>query len=131
MAKTPTVWDLEPHTAKKHQILRRYLDAWLPIISRWNGRVLYVDGFAGPGEYSRGEDGSPVIVLKAARGHTYPFKSELVCIDSGKRGTKLIFTQYRPSHHLGRWRTLQAICPDVVTVSSRAVQIRIRASLFA
>jgi three-Cys-motif partner protein len=76
----PVVWDLEPHTAKKHQILRRYFNAWLPIISRWNGRVLYVDGFAGPGEYSKGEDGSPAIVLKAARDHTYPIRSELICL---------------------------------------------------
>jgi len=42
--------------------------------------VLYIDGFAGPGEYSKGEDGSPVIVLKAARDHTYAFRSELVCV---------------------------------------------------
>ena len=27
-----TVWPIEPHTAAKHQILRKYLDAWLPIL---------------------------------------------------------------------------------------------------
>lgn len=75
-----TVWDLEPHTAKKHEILRRYFEAWLPIMASWNGRVVYIDGFAGPGKYSMGEDGSPVVVLKAARDHTYPLKAELVCI---------------------------------------------------
>ena len=75
-----TVWDLEPHTAKKHDILRRYFDAWLPIMASWNGRVVYIDGFAGPGKYSMGEDGSPILVLKAARDHTYPMKAELVCI---------------------------------------------------
>ena len=42
--------------------------------------MLYVDGFAGPGEYSKGEDGSPIVVLKAARDHTYAFRSELVCL---------------------------------------------------
>ena len=57
-----TVWDLEPHTAKKREILSRYFQAWLPILARWNSRVLYIDGFAGPGEYSKGEDGSPVII---------------------------------------------------------------------
>jgi three-Cys-motif partner protein len=46
----------------------------------WNGRVVYIDGFAGPGKYSLGEDGSPVVVLKAARDHTYPMKAELVCV---------------------------------------------------
>jgi len=33
-------------------ILRRYLQAWLPILSRRNERVLYLAGFAGPGIYS-------------------------------------------------------------------------------
>ncbi len=47
---------------------------------KWNSRVLFIDGFAGPGEYSKGEDGSPVIVLKAARDHTHKFESELVCL---------------------------------------------------
>jgi len=43
-----TVWALEPHTAKKHEILRRYFEAWLPILANSNGRVVYIDGFAGP-----------------------------------------------------------------------------------
>lgn len=76
----PTVWDLEPHTAKKHEILRRYFEAWLPIMASWNKRILYIDGFAGPGKYSNGDDGSPIIVLKAARDHTQQLRSELVCI---------------------------------------------------
>ncbi len=75
-----TIWNLDPHTAKKHDILRRYFEAWLPIMASWNGRVVYIDGFAGPGRYSMGEDGSPVVILKAARDHTYPMKAELVCI---------------------------------------------------
>jgi len=75
-----TVWDLEPHTAKKHAILRRYFEAWLPILANSNGQVNYIDGFAGPGEYSHGEDGSPVIVLKAARDHKYKTASELCCL---------------------------------------------------
>jgi three-Cys-motif partner protein len=75
-----TVWDIEPHTAKKHEILRRYFQAWLPILGRFNSRLLYIDAFAGPGEYSKGEDGSPLVVLKAARDHTVKFTSELECI---------------------------------------------------
>jgi hypothetical protein len=54
-----TTWNLDPHTAKKHEFLRR-------------GRVVHIDGFAGPGSYSAGDDGSPVVVLKAARDHAYP-----------------------------------------------------------
>jgi three-Cys-motif partner protein len=75
-----TIWPIEPHTAKKHEILRRYFQAWLPILAQHNPRLLYIDAFAGPGEYSGGEDGSPVVILKAARDHVIPFKSELVCL---------------------------------------------------
>jgi len=60
---------MDPHTKAKHIILKKYLDAWLPIISKYNGRVIYVDGFAGPGEYEDNEDGSPIIALKAVIGH--------------------------------------------------------------
>jgi len=66
---TSTIWTIEPHTEAKHAILRKYLDAWLPIISRWNGRVIYIDGFAGPGEYIGGKEGSPVIAIKAVMEH--------------------------------------------------------------
>lgn len=66
-APKTTVWELEPHTRAKHEILKRYLQAWVPILSQ--GRfpeLVYVDGFAGPGRYSKGEDGSPVIALASA-----------------------------------------------------------------
>ena len=75
-----TVWDIEPHTAKKHEILRRYFQAWLPILGRYNSRLLYIDAFAGPGEYSKGEDGSPLVILKAARDHVLRPSCELVCL---------------------------------------------------
>lgn len=72
----PTIWKLEPHTVAKHAILRRYLDAWLPILTRWHGRVAYIDGFAGPGRYSGGEDGSPIVALKAALEHRSTMTAE-------------------------------------------------------
>lgn len=62
-------WDLEPHTRGKHMVLQHYMGAWLPIMTRWNGRVLFIDAFAGPGEYSGGEPGSPVITLRALIDH--------------------------------------------------------------
>ena len=69
-APRTTVWDLDPHTRAKHEILKRYLQAWTPILTQGGFReLLYVDGFAGPGRYSRGEDGSPVIALRSALGH--------------------------------------------------------------
>ena len=66
---TTTTWPLEQHTKAKHIILRKYLDAWIPILGFGNGRVVYIDGFAGPGKYNGGEDGSPVIAINAIIGH--------------------------------------------------------------
>lgn len=66
-APTSTVWVLEPHTRAKHEILRRYLQAWQAILTHGDFQDLaYIDGFAGPGRYSHGQDGSPVIALKNA-----------------------------------------------------------------
>jgi three-Cys-motif partner protein len=73
-----TIWDIEPHTQAKHEILKRYLQAWFPIMSKWNGRILYIDGFAGPGEYSKGEPGSPLIAIDVAKEHRLKLNSELV-----------------------------------------------------
>ena len=69
MSKLPTIWDIEPHTHAKHQILEEYLKAWFPIMSKWSGRIMYLDGFAGPGVYSKGEEGSPIISIRIARNH--------------------------------------------------------------
>ena len=53
MPPRTTTWPLELHTRGKHMVLEHYMGAWLPIMTRWNGRVLFIDAFAGPGEYSR------------------------------------------------------------------------------
>jgi three-Cys-motif partner protein len=68
-ASKTTLWPLEPHTRGKHLVLKSYLDAWLPIMGKWNGRILFIDGFAGPGEYEGGEPGSPLIALDALKDH--------------------------------------------------------------
>ncbi|HEY4329077.1 MAG TPA: three-Cys-motif partner protein TcmP [Phycisphaerae bacterium] len=76
-----TIWPAEPHTLAKHAILKSYLDRWMPILTRQGAKILgkfspeilYVDGFAGPGRYKDGEDGSPVLALQAARSHSANF----------------------------------------------------------
>ena len=83
MAVKQTIWSIEPHTQAKHAILDRYLKAWFPIMSKWNGRILYVDGFAGPGKYLNDKDlplidGSPLIALNAAREHKLQLNAEIV-----------------------------------------------------
>jgi three-Cys-motif partner protein len=67
---TQPVWRIEPHTLAKHEILRRYLGAWFPIMSKWNARLIFFDGFAGPGVYDGGEIGSPLIALKVLIEHS-------------------------------------------------------------
>lgn len=49
-------------------------------MTKYNQRVLYIDGFAGPGKYAGDEDGSPLIALKAARDHRARPRTEVVFI---------------------------------------------------
>jgi three-Cys-motif partner protein len=75
-----TLWAREPHTAAKHQVLRAYMDGWLGVMAnqalrmrrRVSGRprLLLLDGFAGPGRYAGGEEGSPLIMLDSLLSHT-------------------------------------------------------------
>jgi three-Cys-motif partner protein len=75
----PVLWELDDHTSAKHRVLRAYLDAWIPILGQQaikvqafqedKPRLLLVDGFAGPGRYSGGQPGSPLIMLDALASH--------------------------------------------------------------
>lgn len=64
-------WPLEKHTEAKHHLLRLYLNAWLPILTSSHGQVTILDGFAGPGEYTGGEPGSPLIAIDTFLNHTH------------------------------------------------------------
>ena len=64
-----TVWTLDEQTEGKHLLLRSYLDGWFPILGSFSGRLLFVDGFAGPGEYADDEMGSPLVALESVRRH--------------------------------------------------------------
>lgn len=65
------VWTLEPHTRAKHELLQRYLGAWYPALASRNKRILFLDGFAGPGIYASGEPGSPTIALRTLLDHSH------------------------------------------------------------
>lgn len=120
-----TVWDLEPHTAAKHAILRRYLQAWIPILSSAHGRVVYIDGFAGPGVYSRGEHGSPVIALKSALEHASRIKGEIaflfIELDPERKqslersiGALTLPSNFRVTIHLGKCdETINSLLDDL------------------
>lgn len=69
MSAEPVVWAAEPHTKVKHDLYRRYLGKWMPIMIQgaWKGDVTYAEGFSGPGVYLDGSPGSPVIAFNAIR----------------------------------------------------------------
>ncbi len=86
-APKEVVWPLDPHTLAKHRIIRAYLNAWLPIMMQAHGarggkRILIIDGFAGPGEYVTGEEGTPIIAIKAYLEHRAraSMKIDLICL---------------------------------------------------
>jgi three-Cys-motif partner protein len=84
-----TVWDRDGHTGAKHDLLRRYLQAWIPILLAHNRRVTYAEGFAGPGVYTKGEPGSPVIALQ-----TFCQYPDL--LDMPSREAHLVFVEELP-----------------------------------
>ncbi len=103
MAPDDTLWPISPHTACKHEILRRYLGGWYPKLSSKPGRtILYVDGFAGPGRYRGGEPGSPIIALQAIASH--PVKRD--------SGVRFLFVENNEQryHHL---------CGEIEAISSK------------
>lgn len=53
----------------KHALLDQYLVPFAAKTGRWaeDKRVVYIDGYAGPGRYKDGTAGSPVLVLEAAQ----------------------------------------------------------------
>jgi three-Cys-motif partner protein len=73
MRPRETTWKLERHSEAKHYTLRRYLQAWLPIMcsaqAGGHERLVLIDGFAGPGIYVEGQPGSPIIMLEAFLEH--------------------------------------------------------------
>ncbi|KAA9163223.1 three-Cys-motif partner protein TcmP [Amycolatopsis acidicola] len=64
----PVPWERPDHTAAKHDIYRRYLERWFPILlggSKAYKSATYAEGFAGPGVYVGGYPGSPIIAIEA------------------------------------------------------------------
>jgi three-Cys-motif partner protein len=67
-------WKADAHTLAKHEILKLYLQAWFPILGFSEKKLIYLDGFAGPGLYKDGEKGSPIIALGALLEHKHKNK---------------------------------------------------------
>lgn len=65
--KPTTLWEAKPHTLAKIEIVRRYLYLWFSILGSANKRLVYIDGFAGPGRYTNADQSSPIAALQAAK----------------------------------------------------------------
>ena len=100
------LWALEPATAAKHRLYKRYLDAWWPIMlqpspydGRLRPRVTYLDAFAGPGRYEGGEEGSPVFAVGRLLHHDAAERMHL-----SRERVRLLFME----KHRSRYQYLQA-----------------------
>ena len=84
----PKKWIYKEHTEVKHEILRKYLEAWVRIVGRYHGTVCIFDCFAGRGIYTNGEIGSPLITMRAVKNVKQKFdflkNVELTFIESNK-----------------------------------------------
>lgn len=81
------VWPRDPHTAAKHQLLKLYLSAWAPILLSRHDLITYAEGFSGPGIYTNGEPGSPVVAYEVFAGalHRYPKRLRMCLMEEDKR----------------------------------------------
>jgi len=115
---TPTgvVWARDPHTAAKHDLLRHYFAAWLPILFQTHPHLTYAEGFAGPGVYKDDEPGSPVIALEVIASHR-----DLVALHA-HRVVDVVFVEEhsgrrdRLVHELGRAHDRLGVPPANVRV---------------
>lgn len=61
--------ELDIHSRAKHEILREYIISYLKVVCQQQRmpefKIALVDGFAGGGRYKGGEEGSPLVLLRA------------------------------------------------------------------
>jgi three-Cys-motif partner protein len=71
MGREPVLWKRDEHTKAKHELLLAFFNKWVSVHSGYfasqsgGGLVRIYDGFAGPGVYSEGESGSPLVLMRA------------------------------------------------------------------
>jgi len=112
----PEKWIYREHTRVKHELMRKYLYAWIIKLGKFHRKVLFFDGFAGRGEYIDENTGkvlrvgSPIIALKLAdellqrckeRGRQ-PYFDKFICIAIEKDGDNFRNLQIVVSKELER-----------------------------
>ena len=66
------------NTQIKHEILKRYLKAYLTALSKTVDAVHYIDGFAGRGAYAGSAPGSPILALELLGQQQRPYCASFV-----------------------------------------------------
>lgn len=68
--ENPDYWgDYNNLQHAKHELLRRYLGGWFPILGSSSGRIVYIDCHAGRGKHVTGQAGSPLVALEVFLKH--------------------------------------------------------------
>ncbi|HZL14022.1 MAG TPA: three-Cys-motif partner protein TcmP, partial [Verrucomicrobiae bacterium] len=77
--KPTQLWEAQPHTLAKFEIIGRYLYLWFAIVGSnpKNQRLVYIDGFAGPGRYTNTDRSSPLVALQSAKTALEKFGAKL------------------------------------------------------
>ncbi len=60
-------FDLKDWSARKLEIIKKYVGGFANILGSKHKEVYYIDGFAGKGVYDGGEKGSPVLIAEQAQ----------------------------------------------------------------
>jgi three-Cys-motif partner protein len=69
--ENPEYWeDYNNLQRVKHELLKRYLGGWFPILGSWSGRIIYIDCHAGRGKHNTGQKGSPLVALEVLLNHS-------------------------------------------------------------
>jgi three-Cys-motif partner protein len=109
------VWERDPHTAAKHDLLKEYLEAWSRILLSGNGVITYAEGFAGAGIYKHGEPGSPVIAYDvfASALHRFPKRVRVVLMEKDARRVEELERQMARARHRHTDRIAERLSVDI------------------
>jgi hypothetical protein len=106
----PEKWVYSEHAAAKHEILRRYLGAWLPILGTAHNRLVIYDGFAGRGRYTGDEPGSPVLIFRRA----------VEAVDAGRpHEVSIRCVEADRENHTHLHQTISELTHPAVTIQTR------------
>lgn len=105
-------------TMGKHIVLRAYLGAWMGILGQRVDRMVFIDGFAGPGEYEGGEPGSPLIALDVFERH--------IATDKFRAKPTFLFLEEHQRRHEN---LIRLVAPYIQRLGSRA-QIQVETGRF-